>query len=108
MNDALKFKTDMQFAYGVPSNLAPGVARIVANNASALTFKGTNTYLLGTGELAVIDAGPADPRHVSAILRAADGRRITHILMSLDISGRDCFPGLSELLPPSSVTSVVT
>ena len=80
MSDALKFKTDMQFAYGVPSNLAPGVARIVANNASALTFKGTNTYLLGTGELAVIDAGPADPRHVSAILKAADGRRITHIL----------------------------
>jgi glyoxylase-like metal-dependent hydrolase (beta-lactamase superfamily II) len=82
MSEALKFKTDMQFTYGVPATLAPGVERLVANNASAFTFKGTNTYLLGTRELAVIDPGPADPEHISAIIRAANGRRITHILVT--------------------------
>ena len=71
MSEGLKFKTDMQFVYGVPAELAPGVARVVANNASAFTFKGTNTYLVGTQSLAVIDPGPADPEHISAILRAA-------------------------------------
>lgn len=80
MSNGLKFKTDMEFGYGVPSAIAPGVARLVANNASALTFKGTNTYLVGTQSLAVIDPGPADAGHVDAILAAAGGRPITHIL----------------------------
>ncbi len=80
MSQALRFKTEMQFDYGVPSVMAPGVARLVANNASALTFKGTNTYLVGTASLAVIDPGPTDARHLQAILAAAGGRPITHIL----------------------------
>ena len=82
MSEGLKFKTDMQFAYGVPAELAPGVARLVANNPSAFTFKGTNTYLVGMQSLAVIDPGPADRNHLSAILSAAGKRRITHILVT--------------------------
>ncbi len=80
MSEALRFKSEMQFAYGVPSLMAPGVERIVANNASAFTFKGTNTYLVGTASLAVIDPGPTNARHLAAILEAAAGRPITHIL----------------------------
>ena len=89
MSDALKFKTDMHFTYGVPAELAPGVARLVADNASAFTFKGTNSYLVGTRELAVIDPGPADQAHVGAILKAAKGRRITHILVTQLASPRE-------------------
>jgi hypothetical protein len=48
MAEALPFKTTMQFAYGEPRELAPGVVRIVANNPSPFTFKGTNTYIVGT------------------------------------------------------------
>jgi len=95
MSEGLNFKTDMQFAYGVPSAMAPGVARIVANNASALTFKGTNTYLVGTSSLAVIDPGPDDPDHLASILKAADGRSITHILVTH--AHRDHVDGLAEL-----------
>jgi glyoxylase-like metal-dependent hydrolase (beta-lactamase superfamily II) len=80
MGESLKFKTEMQFAYGEPAAIAPGVVRLVANNASALTFKGTNTYLIGTKTLAVIDPGPADTRHLGAVMKAAGGRPITHIL----------------------------
>ena len=56
----LEFKKDMEFAYGEPRELAPGVARLVANNPSVFTFKGTNTYIIGTDDLAIIDPGPED------------------------------------------------
>jgi glyoxylase-like metal-dependent hydrolase (beta-lactamase superfamily II) len=95
MSEGLKFKTDMQFAYGVPSALAPGVERLVAGNASAFTFKGTNTYLVGTETLAVIDPGPDDPDHLAAILDAARRRPITHILVTH--AHRDHVDGLAAL-----------
>lgn len=78
----LKFKTTMDFRYGEPCPVCPGIVRIVAENPSPLTFNGTNTYLLGMTELAVIDPGPDDAAHRAAILAAAAGRRITHILVT--------------------------
>ncbi len=51
--------------------LAPGVRRIVAGNAGLMTGPGTNTYLLGHREVAVLDPGPDDARHLDAILAAA-------------------------------------
>jgi hypothetical protein len=63
MAEELPFKKTMIFTYGVPRELAPGVVRIVANNPSHFTFKGTNTYLVGTGQsVALIDPGPEAPR----------------------------------------------
>jgi len=82
MADTLTFKTDMTFTYGEPSDIAPGVRRIVANNGGPLTFHGTNTYLVGTDTLAVIDPGPDDAAHRDAIVRAAGDNPITHILVT--------------------------
>lgn len=82
MADKLTFRTDMDFAYGVPKEMAPGVLRLVANNPSPFTFKGTNAYLIGTTSLALIDPGPTDAAHLDAILKAAAGRPITHILIT--------------------------
>ncbi|MCC7251748.1 MBL fold metallo-hydrolase [Hyphomicrobium sp.] len=82
MTHELKFKTTMQFAYGEPAPVSPGIVRIVANNPSPLTFKGTNTYLLGMTELAVIDPGPRDDGHLAAILKAAAGRPIRQIIVT--------------------------
>ncbi|SOC04404.1 glyoxylase-like metal-dependent hydrolase (beta-lactamase superfamily II) [Rhodobacter sp. JA431] len=48
--------------------LAQGIRRIVAPNPSPLTFRGTNTYILGTGRVAVLDPGPAISEHLEAIL----------------------------------------
>ena len=81
MSHELSFNRSMAFEYGEPSPISPGIVRIVAN-AGALTFKGTNTYLLGMTELAVIDPGPDDRPHRSAILTAAQARPITHILIT--------------------------
>lgn len=82
MNHELKFKTTMHFSYGEPAPVSPGIVRIVANNPSPLTFKGTNTYLVGMTELAVIDPGPRDEAHLAAILKAAAGRPIRQILVT--------------------------
>ena len=60
--------------------MAPGVRRILAGNPSPFTFEGTETYLVGTAEIAVIDPGPDDPRHVDAILAAVGGGRVSAIL----------------------------
>jgi glyoxylase-like metal-dependent hydrolase (beta-lactamase superfamily II) len=82
MSHELSFKTSMTFAYGVPSPVSPGIVRIVAENPSPLTFKGTNTYLVGMTELAVIDPGPRDGPHLEAILKAAAGRPIRQIIVT--------------------------
>lgn len=68
---------------GQPVTLAPGLRRIVAPNPAPMTYRGTNTYLVGTGELAVIDPGPDSPAHLEAILAAlAPGQRISHIIVT--------------------------
>ncbi len=82
MTDQLEFRTSMFFEYGVPAEMTPGVQRLVANNPSSFTFKGTNSYLVGSKSLAVIDPGPEDPTHMDAILKAAAGRPITHIFIT--------------------------
>ena len=78
----IPFKTSMSFRYGHPEPMAPSVVRIVAPNPSPFTFRGTNTYVVGTTGLAVIDPGPEDETHRAAILAAAAGRPITHIVIT--------------------------
>ncbi len=82
MADNLPFRQDMTFEYGVACEVAPGVRRVVANNPGELTFKGTNTYIVGRGEVAVIDPGPACAEHIDAIVKATRGETISHILVS--------------------------
>ena len=60
--------------------LEPLVARVLAPNASPFTYTGTQTYLVGTEDLAVIDPGPADADHIEALRRAVDGRQIRAIM----------------------------
>lgn len=57
-------------------SLSPLVMRVIANNPGPMTAAGTNTYLIGRDELAVLDPGPADPAHIEAILFAAGPKKI--------------------------------
>jgi len=65
------------------TQLEPGLRRIIAPNPSPMTFNGTNTFLVGDRDVAVIDPGPMSEPHLAAILAAlAPGQRITHILVT--------------------------
>ena len=64
MAETLPLRTTMNFAYGEPRELAPGVVRIVANNPNHFTFKGTNTYLVGTRTPGPHRPGPRGPRRI--------------------------------------------
>ena len=68
---------------GLAETLEPGLRRIVAPNPSPMTYRGTNTYLLGETDVAVIDPGPDSPAHLEAILAAIQpGQRISHIIVT--------------------------
>ncbi|WP_439156320.1 MBL fold metallo-hydrolase [Yoonia sp.] len=69
-------------AVGHPHALSPLLSVVVAPNPSPMTHTGTNTYLLGAAELAVIDPGPDDPAHLAALTRAIAGRKVSHILLT--------------------------
>ncbi len=64
------------------TRLSARVRRIVAPNPSPFTFTGTCVYIVGAGEVAVIDPGPADPVHVDALLAAIPGERVTRIVVT--------------------------
>ncbi|MFS4583072.1 MBL fold metallo-hydrolase [Phaeobacter sp. C3_T13_0] len=68
---------------GVAEEIETGLRRLLAPNPSPMTYRGTNTYLLGTTDIAVIDPGPASNTHLHAILKALKpGQHISHILVS--------------------------
>lgn len=79
---SLQFSLAFEPAHGTAVDIAPGVRRLTAGNASPFTFHGTNTYLVGREALAVIDPGPDNDAHFEALLRAIAGRPVSHILVT--------------------------
>jgi glyoxylase-like metal-dependent hydrolase (beta-lactamase superfamily II) len=74
-------------------NELPYVARLTAPNPSLMTGRGTNTYLLGTGDIAVIDPGPDDDQHITAILDAIAARGGQLAVILITHSHLDHLPG---------------
>ena len=70
----------MDAPYSLLETLEPGIGRVLAHNPSAFTYYGTQTYLVGEKEVAVIDPGPDLPEHVEALIGAIAGRPIVAIL----------------------------
>lgn len=77
-------RTDRSFTciYGVLERVSPLIRRIVAHNPGPFTFRGTGTYVVGRGDVAIVDPGPDLPEHVDALLAALAGERVTHILVT--------------------------
>ena len=78
----IPYVRDITFDYGACDQVSPLIRRVVANNPGPFTFLGTGTYIVGQGEVAVIDPGPDLPDHLDAILKAVEGERVTHILVT--------------------------
>lgn len=70
----------MDASFGRVEQLEPGIARLLAPNPSAFTFTGTQTYLVGHAEVAVIDPGPDLAEHIDAVIAAIAGRRVVAIM----------------------------
>jgi len=82
MSAELAFNRSQDVDYGVAQEVGPGIRRIVANNPGPYTFLGTNSYIVGSGEVAVIDPGPADRHHLEAIAAEIKGERLVSILIT--------------------------
>ena len=70
----------MDAPYAKLEELEPGIGRVLAHNPSAFTYYGTQTYVVGTDELAVIDPGPDLPEHLDALEGAIGGRPVAAIM----------------------------
>lgn len=68
--------------YGEVVQVAPLIRRVVANNPSKFTYHGTGTYIVGEGDVAVVDPGPALDSHRDALTAALTGSRVTAILVT--------------------------
>ena len=75
----IPYVRDIDIRYGACDQVSPLIRRVTANNPGPFTFKGTGTYIVGRGEVAVIDPGPDDPEHLAAILKAVAGERVVAI-----------------------------
>lgn len=69
-------------APGIAVELAPGIRRVLAPNPGPMTHWGTNSYILGAREVAVIDPGPDDAAHRAALLAAVAGARVHAVLVT--------------------------
>jgi glyoxylase-like metal-dependent hydrolase (beta-lactamase superfamily II) len=81
-NDDVPFNRNFPLRPGAVEEVRPGVRRILCNNPSPFTFTGTLSYIIGQGKVAIIDPGPADEAHASALLDAVRGETVTHILVT--------------------------
>ncbi len=78
----LTFDRDFEVTPGEMIQVSPLVRRLLANNPSPYTFKGTSTFVVGKGQVAVIDPGPDDEAHLAALLEGLRGETVTHILVT--------------------------
>jgi glyoxylase-like metal-dependent hydrolase (beta-lactamase superfamily II) len=82
LSDDIPFDKSFDLPPGKVDEVVPGVRRLLANNPSPFTFKGTVSYIVGRGQVAVIDPGPLDEAHIGALLDAVRDETVTHIFVT--------------------------
>ena len=81
-NDDVPFNRNLPLKPGVVEEVRPGVRRILCDNPSPFTLTGTISYIIGRGNVAIIDPGPDDEAHAAALLKALRGETVSHILVT--------------------------
>lgn len=76
----ISFVRELDFEYGRVDAVSPLIRRVVARNPGPFTFNGTGVYIVGHGEVAVIDPGPDIPEHLDALLDAVKGEKVVAVL----------------------------
>ncbi len=79
---AIEFLTWSDVEHGRCDTVSPLIRRVIAPNPGPFTYTGTGTYIVGHGEVAIIDPGPDDNTHVDALLAATAGETVSHIVVT--------------------------
>ncbi len=79
---SIPFVTEPEVDYGAAVEMAPGLRRVVANNSGKFTYRGTGTYIVGRGRVAIVDPGPDDADHIEAVLAAVDDEQVEALLVT--------------------------
>lgn len=104
MSDDIPFDRKFPVPSGRLDEVTPLVRRIVAPNPSPFTFTGTCSYIVGRGQVAILDPGPDDPAHVAALLDAVRGETVTHIVVTH--THRDHSPAAAALKAATGAVTV--
>lgn len=78
----IPYVREIDIEHGRCDQVSPLIRRITANNPGGFTFKGTGTYIIGQGTVAVVDPGPLDDDHINALLAELEGETVSHILVT--------------------------
>lgn len=78
----IPFVRELAFEYGRCDQVSPLIRRVIARNPGPFTYTGTGVYIVGQGEVAVIDPGPDLPEHLEALKAALAGETVTHVLVT--------------------------
>jgi glyoxylase-like metal-dependent hydrolase (beta-lactamase superfamily II) len=95
MAEDILYDKNLELIPGRVDEPTPGVRRILCNNPGPFTFKGTVSYIVGRGRVAIIDPGPEDTNHTTALLDAVRGETVTHIFVTH--THRDHSPGVPAI-----------
>jgi len=82
MADDIPFNKTLDLLPDTVDEPMPGLRRVMANNPGPFTFKGTMSYIIGRGEVAIVDPGPDDPAHIGALLDAVRGESVSAIFVT--------------------------
>ena len=102
MSDDIDYNKTFDLVPGQAAEVAPGVRAIVANNPGPFTFKGTVSYIIGRGKVAILDPGPEDDAHIAALLDAVRGETVTHIFVTH--THRDHSPAVPKVKAATGAT----
>ena len=82
MADDIPFNKQLDLKPDTVDEVMPGVRRVMADNPGPFTFKGTLSYIVGRGSVAIVDPGPDDARHIGALLDAVRNETVTAIFVT--------------------------
>jgi glyoxylase-like metal-dependent hydrolase (beta-lactamase superfamily II) len=102
MAEDIPYDKKFELVPGLVDEPMPGVRRILCNNPSPFTFRGTVSYIIGRGKVAIVDPGPDDPAHNAALLEAVRGETVTHIFVTH--THRDHSPGVPAIKAATGAT----
>ena len=104
MDDDIPFDRSFDLPAGRVEEVMPGVRRLLVDNPSPFTFKGTVSYIVGRGRVAILDPGPEDEQHISRLLDAVRGETVTHVVVTH--THRDHSPAAARIKAATGATMV--